>query len=535
MAIVLSTASCVSKMDLVEDDRPNILLIVADDLGYSDLGIMGSEISTPNIDKLADKGSLFINFYTAATCSPTRAMLLTGVDNHVAGLGNMAENVPNHPEQIGKPGYEGYLNNRVVSVAELLKESGYYTVGVGKWHLGIERNHSPYARGFERSFMLMTAYANHYYPDTYYNPFWENDDYGNYPEGEFSTEVYTEKLIENLKRNVTRGRPFFAYAAYTAPHWPLQAPLKDIESQIGNYQIGYDSLRTKRIEGLKKKGIIEQNKTIAEIPKVKGQLYGITNDEMKPWDSLTEEERVIESRKMEIYAAMIANLDNNIGHLISKLKEDNLYDNTLIIFMSDNGAAILDAQQVPKEAPLLDYMGTPNSFVGYGPQWACASSGANYLYKGYIADGGIRTPMIVKPPFQNKRDSLTNQFVTVLDIVPTILDVANIEYPEKHKGNIIAPNQGESIIPFLKGEQSAVHQDDYVMGWELFGRYALRKGEWKITQIEPPFGAGQFELFNMLEDPGETQDLSENFPEKYQELLEEWEKYVVKNGVILKE
>ncbi|HEY2727078.1 MAG TPA: sulfatase-like hydrolase/transferase, partial [Parafilimonas sp.] len=235
---------------------PNIILILADDLGYSDLGCFGSEISTPNIDSLALHGQIFTNFYTAAACSPSRAMLLSGTDNHIAGLGDMAEHVPGMPDEIGKPGYEGFLNNKVICIAQLLKDAGYHTYISGKWHLGLEPEQSPTAKGFERSFALLDAYANHFIPDKHESSFWQDGNYTDYPNGKYSTDLYTDKMIDFIKKDHEDNKPFFLYAAYTSPHWPLQAPQEYIEKYHGKYDIGYDSLRSLRFNALKKKGIV---------------------------------------------------------------------------------------------------------------------------------------------------------------------------------------------------------------------------------------------------------------------------------------
>lgn len=512
--------------------NPNIVLIVADDLGFSDLGCFGSEISTPNIDALAKHGQLFSSFYTTATCSPTRAMLLTGTDNHIAGLGNMAERSIDIPSQRGKPGYEGYLNNRVVSVSQLLKDAGYHTYMAGKWHLGLTAEQSPKAKGFERSFTLMEAYANHFYPDKRSNSFWEDDHFANYPEGKFSTDFYTDKLIQFIEEDKADKNPFFLYAAYTAPHWPLQAPKEYIDKFKGKYDIGYDSLRVLRLQGLKDKGIINKQVALPKLPASKGYLYGTTNQPLLPWKELNKNEQQIEARKMEIYAAMIDNLDYNVGRLIKYLTEIGEYDNTLFIFISDNGAAPSEANDTPDPKNPFPYMGSANSFVAYGPQWAHTSSASNKLYKGYISEGGIHTPMIIKMPNQQEGKGIKTSFTTVMDIAPTLLELANISYPASYNKEKLSPLQGESILPLLRGQKNYVHNEDYVMGWELFDRGAVRKGNWKIVKIESPFGNDRFELFNLADDPTESIDLSEKNPKQYKEMLTLWSNYVKENGVI---
>ncbi len=524
--------SCQGEQTTSSQKPPNIVLIVADDLGFSDLGCFGSEIATPNIDALATQGQILTNFYTAATCSPTRAMLLSGTDNHIAGLGNMAERVPQIRKQIGQPGYEGYLNDRVVSVAQLLKDQGYHTYIAGKWHLGLTPDQSPHAKGFERSYTLLDAYTNHFIPYRE-NRFWEDDGYTTYPDGQYSTNLYTDKLIQFIEEDRDDNQPFFLFAAYTSPHWPLMAPMEHVEKYNGFYDIGYDSLRSRRFQGLKEKGIIPNNATIPKLPNLKGALYNISDEPLLPWESLNEEQQRTEAHKMEIYAGMVDNLDYNIGRLIEYLKQIDEFDNTLFVFFSDNGAAVLEANMTPDGLDHYQAMGTANSFVGYGPQWAHASSAAYRLYKGYATEGGIHTPLIIKMPYQKQGRGLLKAFTTVMDMAPTFLELAGGTYPSSYDNRPLAPYMGNSLLPFLREEQNNVHKNDYVMGWELFGRCALRQDNWKITKVEAPFGKGKFELFNLDEDPTELNDVALEYPEKYKELLSEWELYVKDAGVIL--
>jgi arylsulfatase A-like enzyme len=525
--------SCKGQESPAIRSTPNIVLIVADDMGFSDLGCFGSEILTPNIDGLASDGRIFSSFYTAATCSPTRAMLLSGTDNHIAGLGNMAERSINIPEQRGKPGYEGYLNNRVVSVAQLLQDAGYHTYMAGKWHLGLTADQSPASKGFERSFALLDAYSNHFNPYKE-NSFWEDDGFATYPEGKYSTNLYTDKLIGYLNEGRKDDKPFFLYAAYTSPHWPLQAPKEDINKYQGKYDVGYDTLRVRRFNGLKKSGIINSDVVLPKLPELKGKLYTITDEKLKRWNSLNENQRRLQARKMEIYAAMVDNLDQNVGRLIEHLKKIGEYDNTLFVFFSDNGPDPMDELSTPDEQNPFPYMGTANSFVAYGQSWAHASSAVNRLYKGYSAEGGIHTPMIIKLPKEQGKKQIVNAFTTVMDLAPTFLEIAQVKYPTTYKGRALAPYKGTSLLPFLENKKNNVHDDNYVMGWELFGRAAIRKGKWKISLIEPPFGKNDFEMFDLEADPTESHDLSKEFPDKYREMLSLWNTYVKENGVIMR-
>lgn len=513
-------------------DRPNIVLIVADDMGFSDLGCFGSEIPTPNIDELARNGQILSNFYTAATCSPTRAMLLSGTDNHVAGLGNMAENVVNYPEQVNQPGYEGYLNDRVVSVAQLLKDAGYHTYIAGKWHLGMTAEAAPTAKGFERSFTLLNAYSNHYYPNERYDAFWSDGQYVRYPAGRYSTNVYTDRLLSFMENDKGDGKPFFLYAAYTSPHWPLQAPEEHIEKFRGKYDSGYDILREKRLQGLKEKGIIDKDISLPPLPPVKGYLYYASEETLPPWSELSDTDRELLSRSMEIYAGMMDNLDMNVGRIINFLKETGQYDNTLFVFMSDNGASCSEQFAVPRGTDPMDYLGTYNSFVAYGSGWAHATSALYRLYKGYSTEGGIHTPCIVKMPQQAEGQGVLPAFTSVMDLAPTFLDLSGTVYPSRYNGNQIKPLQGSSILPYLRNEQEYIHDENYVMGWELFGRAAVRKGPWKITYVEKPFGQSRFALYNLEADPSELKDVSADFPELYDEMMNHWQQYVEENGVV---
>ena len=515
------------------EKRPNIVLILADDLGFSDLGCFGSEIATPNIDALAKQGQIFTSFYTAAACSPSRAMLLSGTDNHIAGLGDMAERVPYIREEIGQPGYEGFLNDKVVSVAQLIKDKGYHTYMAGKWHLGLTPDQSPITKGFQRSFTLLEACANHFMPDMRDASFWEDGHTAQYPNGRFSADVYTDKMIGFIKENREDKRPFFLYAAYTSPHWPLQAPAEFIEKYHGVYDIGYDSLRSMRFHALQQKGIVAKDVILPEPPPLKGDLYNVSNKPLPRWTSLSKSDQKMEARKMEIYAGMVDNLDYNVGRLISYLKEIGEYNNTFFVFLSDNGPASLDLNETPDKLNPYPYMGTPNSFVAYGAQWAHASSAVNSLYKGYSAEGGIHVPMIISMPDQKEGDRIVAAFATVMDLAPTFLELAGGTYPLVYDGRNITPYKGASLLPLLNNQKNYVHDDNYVMGWELFGRCAIRKGKWKITKIEPPFGKVNFELFDMEKDPTESHDLSKQYPDKYNELLGDWKAYVKDNGVIL--
>jgi arylsulfatase A-like enzyme len=516
------------------DSRPNILLIVADDLGYADLGCYGGEIKTPNIDQLAKQGVLFTQFHTSPLCAPTRSMILSGNDNHVAGMGAMGS-VKGTPRE-GKEGYEHHLTDRIVTVAQVLKDGGYQTFMSGKWHLGSGDEYIPYAKGFEKSFALIPGAANHFSNKKIIvqepMQFREDQKVVLFPEGSYSSDVYTEKMIGFIK-NAQKDKPFFAYLTYTSPHWPLQVPADYIDRYKGKYDMGYDSLRLIRFNRQKAMGILPAS-----------YLLRPGNPKIKPWKDLSTEEKRIESRKMEIYAAMVENLDDHIGQLIQFLKDSKQLDNTMIVFMSDNGAAGEDFYKLPNEIGSYlranfdnryENMGKVGSFVAYGPGWAQAGAMPFKLFKSYSTEGGVVTPLIMSGKFIAIKPGIQNIFLTVMDLAPGIIELAKLSYPAVYQDKKMVPMLGESFVPYIQGKNKTIHSNEYVFGLEHDGNCLLVKGDWKITNISDPFDARAFSLYNLLDDMGETHDLSKLYPEKYTEMLEEWAKFTKKVGVIMKQ
>ncbi|HEX6307464.1 MAG TPA: arylsulfatase [Longimicrobiales bacterium] len=508
------------------DDRPNILLLVADDLGYADTGAFGSDIRTPNIDRLAAEGILFTNFHTAPMCAPTRAMLLTGNNNHVAGMGRQGPD-----SALSRiPGYEGYLTDRVAPFPRLLRAAGYHTYSTGKWHLGNAREQSPAAAGFERSYQLTHGAANHFNSTGFFEGgslYREDGEEVEYPAGTYATELFTDRLIGFIESQLDDGRPFFAFAAYTSPHWPLQVPEEWLDRHRGRYDEGYDVLRERNFERLKAKGILPAH---AQLPP--------RNDAITPWDSLDAEQRRIEARKMELYAAMVENLDHHIGRVLDRLKQRGVYDNTLIVFMSDNGAAGEDFYHT---GPFVEYiqdhydnsyenMGRPGSFVSYGPQWAEAGAAPFSRYKGYTREGGIAAPLIIAGPMVAQRGSIDRSYATVMDLAPTFLELAGATYPDDGS---VRPMEGESMAALLAGETSTVHDANYVTTLFHGGHAFVRRGPWKLVTLEAPFDESAFELFNVDEDPGETTNVAQAHPDIYRELLELWRTERARLGIVL--
>ncbi|MGB5325268.1 MAG: arylsulfatase, partial [Pseudomonadales bacterium] len=529
--LIVSVGGCSKQGEVpqarVEDKRKNILLIVADDLGYADLGVHGSEIHTPNIDGLAAAGQSFTQFHTAPLCAPTRAMLLSGNNNHVAGMARQHGGIlAGH----SVPGYEASLSDRIAPLPRLLRDAGYHTYTVGKWHLGVSAEKSPHAAGFTRSFSLLDAAGSHFDEIGFFeggSTYWQDDDFSEYPVGRYSTEVYTDQLIEFIDSDKDDGRPFFAFAAYTSPHWPLQVPDEYLDLYTGQYDAGYDALRVANFSALKKAGIIPIDSTLPP-----------RNDAILPWEDLSADERRRESRKMELYASMVDNLDDHIGRLLNYLRKEGLYDNTLVVFMSDNGAA---GEDLYNEGPLTEYvqahydnsyetMGTASSFVSYGEPWAEAGSAPFMRHKGYSRQGGIVAPMIIAGPGVADSGAIKSTYVTVMDLAPTFLEVAGTEYPDDDS---VQPMLGESMRNFLVGEADTVHSENYVTALYHAGYAFLRQGNWKISNLEPPFDEDDFELFNLSADPGETKDLAKSHADKYKELLRIWRDERSKLGIIL--
>ena len=516
--------------------RPNILLIVADDLGYSDVGAYGGEIHTPNIDALAARGTRFSNFYAAPTCSTTRSMLLSGVDSHRNGLGALDEG--GVPVQGGEAGYEGYLNFDVATMPELLRASGYHSYMAGKWHLGAKPGTGPDARGFERSFELPGGAAAHFgrRGATSRSPIAKYREDGKpvaVPDNFYSSSFYTDKLIEYLKSNAGDGRPFFAYAAYTAPHWPIQAPKALIDKYEPVYSGGYDPIRARRMARLEALGLIES------APASASTGHGAVS---KAWRDLSPAERARERKLMQVYAAMVESLDENIGRLITYLRDSGQIDNTVIIFMSDNGPEGNDPYQILDNKHWVpgnwktdtESLGSREAFASYGPGWAEVSATPFRHFKAFTGEGGIRVPGIFVLPERTGGAHIARSVATVLDIMPTVLELARVPFDGKGAdGRAVLPLAGRSLLPVLAGGARATHPADERLGWELFGRRALRQGDWKLLWIDQPYGPGAWQLFDLRTDPFEHKDLSAARPDKLAQMIVAWDAYARANNVKL--
>ncbi len=514
------------------DTRPNILLIVADDLGYSDVGAFGGEIDTPNLDQLVRDGRILTSHYVGATCSPTRAMLMSGTDHHLVGLGSMAEALT--PSQIGQPGYEGYLNNQSLALPEVLRDAGYHTYMAGKWHLGTSVETGPKARGFESSFALLQGAGSHFAPVAgkpivadLASQYREGGDLVGLPANFYSSDSYTDKLIGYIDANKGDGKPFLAYAAYTAPHWPLQAKTEDIDRYKGRYDGGYDVIRQARIDKQKSLGLLPADwQPNPRLP---------VSDTLPDWARLTADQKATEARKMEVYAAMVNNLDQNIGRLIQHLKDIGAYDNTLIFFQSDNGA-----EPAPPNYPnnantnnSLANIGRPLSNVAYGARWAEVSATPFRLFKGYLTEGGIVAPAIVRMPKQAAGRAPITQVTRAMDLLPTFMALAGVsDSGNSYKGRTVHPVTGVSLLPALDGREGQVRAAGTVLADELFGSRFVRRDHWKLVSTTTPVGNGQWQLFDLSNDRGEIYDLSSVRTDIVSELSPAWDQYVSQTGVI---
>jgi len=522
--------------------RPNIVIILGDDLGFADMGSFGSEIRTPNLDSLAREGVRFTNFYTHASCSPTRSILLSGVDTHLNGLGNMDEWTA--PNQRDVDGYEGYLSDRVVTLPQLLKDAGYHTYMVGKWHLGKAPSQIPAARGFERDFSLLDG-AGSYWDMTNFTAaspksvFTEDGRYlRRLPENYYATKTYTDKLIGYIGANHADGKPFFAYFAPQAPHDPYHLPREWRNRHIGEYDKGWDAVRQERLKREIELGIMPAGTRLSE------RMWFVPDPIV-----LAPATSAVLGKKMELYAGMVENLDFHVGRLIDHLKKIGEYENTIFIVFGDNGAEGTDLFQMIAGTPgTRDYLfaainwsqtdphawGDPGSYVAYGPMWAQVSMTPFSQYKGWLGEGGIRNALIVSGPVVKRPKGSINQgLMHVADLMPTLLEIAGTNYPKTHEGREVPVLFGKSWGRMLAGQADSPRTDQDYLAWELFGNRAVRQGDWKVRWEYKPLGKQDWELFNLANDPAERKNLAAERPDKLQALIALWDDYVRKNNVIL--
>lgn len=508
------------------EKAPNIVLILADDMGYSDIGCFGSEIITPNLDRLAAQGLKMTQFYNAARCCPSRASLLTGLYPHQTGVGDMLQN-----DQL--PGYQNKLNHNCITLAELLGSAGYRCMISGKWHVGKEEDAWPMKRGFDRQYASDNT-TGHYFgiakgrklvvEDTLREPEgeWIKAGQSTYklfknPDGSqwYATDAYTDcaiKYINELRASDPK-KPFFLYLPYTAPHWPLHAFEEDIKKYEGKYLVGWDKIRQSRYERMLQMGIVSAEWKLSE-----------RNPNSKNWNALNEVEKKYYDRLMATYAAMIDRMDQNIGKLLSALEKSGDINNTLIIFFSDNGGC----HESPHNGLEGALPGTPDSFDGYEYSWANASNTPFSWFKHWAHEGGSSTPFIAWFPRLIKPARMNSDVAHVIDIMPTFAEISGAKYPESYHNNPILPMEGKSLMPLFRGEPFESHQ---ILGWEHEGNRAIRNGDWKLVSRYDYQKRAEFpwELYNIKTDRSETNDQSAQMPRKMEELKKlyfEWAKRV---------
>ena len=515
--------------------RPNIVLILADDLGYTDLASYGSEIHTPNLTQLAQQGISFTNYHTGANCAPSRAMLLTGVDSHRSGVPNIPEMIP--PEQAAYSHYSGTMGHNVVTVATLLQDAGYHTYLAGKWHLGNSPDQLPSRRGFERTVALGASGADNWEQKPYLPIYKKADWYADgeeyqLPEDFYSSRFLVDKSIEFIDSNRGDGRPFFAYVPFQAVHIPVQAPQEYIDRYEGVYNDGWTALREERLARAIAVGIVPTGSSM------------VTMASTPNWDDLSPQEQAYEAKRMAVYGAMVEAMDFHIGRLVAHLKSIGEYDNTIFIFSSDNGAEAmgravqnswLNRRGLASQGYSVDYdtLGLKGSFNAINPGFASAAASPLAYYKFYLGEGGLRVPMIIAGEALTIKNQLSNASAYVTDVTPTILALTGVESPSsRYGGRLIEPIIGRSLLPLIDGSAEAVYGPDDAVGFELAGHGALFMGDYKIVFNRGTQGDGRWRLFNIVTDPGETNDLSAANPAQLQLMLGRYQQYVTDNNIL---
>jgi arylsulfatase len=519
---VLAAAQPVKGQKQQPEQRPNILLILADDMGYSDLGCYGSEISTPNLDRLAAEGVRQTQFYNASRSCPSRASLLTGLYQHQAGVGDMVNN-------LGTPQYQGYINKNSVTLAEALKSNGYNTYLSGKWHVGEKKESWPYSRGFDQAFGLIGGASSYFKLAPYRinqasSRMALNDQLWTPPDsGFYMTDAIGNKAVEYLGIEKSKPEPFFMYLAFTAPHWPMHALPEDIARYKGKFAEGWQKLREKRFERMKQLGIIDKNATLSPV-----------DPESPKWDTLSPSDRAMWERRMEVYAAMVDRMDQNVGKVLAKLKEMGELDNTLIIFLSDNGACHEQIKNRGAYIRTTGVTGNPDSFDSYEYPWANLSNTPFRLYKHWEHEGGISTSFIAWYPKHIKPGIIKDVPGHITDVMPTFIDAAAGKYPTEYKGNAIQPEEGISLLPLWEGKKVSRKAPLF---WEHEGNRAVRDGKWKLVSKydEEKVKFGPWELYDMNADRSETIDLSAKYPKEVQRLTAAYDAWAARVGVLSKE
>ena len=514
LTLLFTAVSVVNAQKKSDTKKPNIILIMVDDMGFSDIGSYGSEIQTPNLDKLAAEGLRFREFYNNSICAPTRASLLTGQYQHRAGVGYFDVN-------LGLPAYQGFLNKESLTLAEVLKQNGYSTLMSGKWHVGKDSLGWPNQRGFEQFYGFIPGASNYFDIGEYGKAapvtLVKNNKKENLKPGEYLTNKIADNALAFLDEQNKTAKPFFLYVAFNAPHWPLQALPEDIAKYKGKYDLGWDSLRSLRLARQRELGILTPGQQVAE-----------RDTEVPRWDNLTYEQKQYWKAKMEVYAAMVDRVDQNIGRLLAKLKELKKDDNTLIVFISDNGAQGGYSNSNRKPQRNTGPIGSPGSYDYQEQNWAYVSNTPHRQYKNNMHEGGFSSPFIAWFPKQIKGGGLVKGTAHLIDIAPTFYEVAGAKYPATLNGVTAHSLAGKSLVPLLHGEATEVNRGEPLF-WERAGNRAVRKDNWKIVSTYPGY---KWELYDLGKDRGETTDLSARYPEKVDQLSAEYFKWAERTGVV---
>ncbi|MBN8842004.1 MAG: arylsulfatase [Sphingomonadales bacterium] len=530
---LLAATSAHSQPAPASPRQPNIVILLADDWGFSDVGAFGGEMATPNIDALAKAGVRFSNFHVAGSCSPTRAMLQTGTMNHRNGLGNMPETIPDAHR--GKPGYDTVMNFSVVTIAQLLKAAGYRTYLTGKWHLGSDPTRLPHARGYDRAYSLADAGADNFeqrpIEGMYSTAAWtENGKPATLPKDYYSSHFVVQKMIDYIEDGRASGKPFLASVNFLANHIPVQAPDSDIARYAAMYKDGWTALREARAKRAAALGIVP-----AGVPLV---TMGSTPD----WRKLDKDERAAAIRVMQAYGGMATAMDREIGRLVAHLKASGDYDNTIFVFLSDNGAEPTNPYNSTRNRLFLGWqydtstanIGRRGSFSAIGPGWASAAASPFSGYKFTASEGGLRVPLIIAWPGNPKlrAGAINGGLAHVTDILPTLTELAGVPgHGDSWDGKAVEPVTGRSLVPMLEGAEGSVHGDT-PLGYELSGNAALFRGDYKLVRNLAPTGDGRWRLYDLKSDPGETRDLSTAMPDRFAAMRADYDAYARANGVL---
>lgn len=522
--------------------RPNILVILADDLGYSDLGCYGGEIDTPNIDALAANGVRFTQMYNSARCCPSRASLMTGLYPSQAGIGDFTTDQPNKKRG---PGYLGRLNNNCATMAEALKQGGYRCYYVGKWHLHPKTG--PIKRGFDEFYGYTRGYSHDQYDRDYYIRLPERREKEiDPPAGEFyATEVFNQYALEFIRQGQKSGHPWFLFLGHSSPHFPVQAPAALADKYEKIYMRGWDELREQRFERMKELGIVDGERWHLSprsiVPVDRDDIAnGFSGEENPAWDTLDNDRQRDLARRMAVFAAMVEGVDQGVGQIVDHLSETGDLDNTLILFLSDNGACYewgpfgfdgpsRKGTTILRRGEELREIGGPGTYQAYGSAWANLGNTPFKMYKHFTHEGGISTPFIAHwPKGFDKRADWIRDPAHIMDVMPTVLSAANVDYPQQLHGKGLTPLEGVSLLPAMRG-QSLPRR---IIGFDHQSAHALRDGDWKLVWSKRMPHKLHWELYNLAEDRCEMNDLSEMYPDRVQSMVREWKRWARHVGVI---